>query len=394
MSEVFLATLALAVAGFTLLLMPLQMPSPSKRPFMLVLFCLGMLSTGPIIFAFVPWLIQLYISLLPLLFFLLLPSLWFYHASLISEHQWRWTSARWAHFLPLPFAGMLGCAIFFLPSPSFIALFFSEQGSDERYIHLLSGAFFAAVLIWCVLSCIYVVMLLKRTVKYRRQLKNVFSNEQGKSLRWFSGVTLLVVFSWVYSLIVLALEDRLKFIGVSENGVLVLVVIIVWVMCANGLGQRPGFENNPPPATVATEQQPQKAYERSALTDSDLAAIAEKLNQAITSEKAHLDPDLTLAKLAAMAHKPSQYVSQTLSQQLGTTFFDFINGARIDDAKQMLVDTDESVLDIALTTGFNSRSSFYKAFKQFTGVTPSQYRKTPVGTPELPFLCLQQKIEP
>ena len=79
-----------------------------------------------------------------------------------------------------------------------------------------------------------------------------------------------------------------------------------------------------------------------------------------------------------MVHKPSQYVSQTLSQQLGTTFFDFINGARIDDAKQMLVDTDESVLDIALTIGFNSRSSFYKAFKQFTGVTPSQYRKTPV----------------
>lgn len=375
MSEVFLATMAMAVASFTLLMMPLQMPSSSKKPLMLVLLCLSLLSTGPIIFAFLPWLAQLYISMLPLLFFLLMPSLWFYHEALIAEHQWQWTSAMWKHFLPLPFAGALGVAIFLLPEPSFIAMFFSEQSNDAPYIYLLSGAFFAAVLFWCVLSCSYVVMLLKRTVKYRSQLKNVFSNEQGKSLNWLSGVSLLIGFSWGYALVVLALEDRLQFIGVSENGVLVLLVIIVWVMCANGLRQRPGFEGNLPSTQATVHQQPIKMYERSALTNNDLAVIAERLTQAIDKDKAHLDPELTLAKLSAIAREPSQYISQTLSQHLHTTFFDFINNARIESAKHMLEETEQTVLEVALATGFNSRSSFYTAFKKFTDLTPSQYRK-------------------
>lgn len=375
MTEVFLATMAVAVASFTLLLMPLHMPSSSKKPLMLVLLCLGLLSTGPIIFTFFPWLTQLYISVLPLLFFSLMCCLWFYHEALIAEHQWQWTTAMWMHILPLPFAGALGAAIFLLPEPLFSTMFFSDQSYDDPYIHLLSGVFFTAVVFWCVLSCSYIVMLLKRTEKYRNQLKNVFSNEQGKSLRWLSGVSLLIGFSWVYALVVLVFDDTLQFIGVSENGVLVLLVTIVWVICANGLRQRPGFEDNPPPTQGTTEQQPTKAYERSALTADHLAGIAKRLTSAINDDNAHLDPELTLAKLSAIVREPSQYISQTLSQHLGTTFFDFINNARINSAKHMLEETNQSVLDVALATGFNSRSSFYKAFNKFTGLTPSQYRK-------------------
>lgn len=375
MSEVFLATMAMAVASFTLLLMLTQKPSPAKKMLMLVLLCLGLLSIGPIIFAFLPWLIKVYISVLPLLFFSLLPSLWFYHQALIAEHQWQWTPAMWKHLLPLPFAGALGVGIFLLPEPSFNTMFFSEQDIDEPSIDLLSAVFFAAVILWCALSCSYVAMLLKRTVKYREQLKNVFSNDQGKSLNWLIGVSLLIGFSWIYALVVLVFEDKLQFIGVSENGVLVLLVTIVWMICANGLQQRPSFENDPPPTHVTSQQQPTKAYERSALTDNDLAAIAQRLKRAVDDDKAHLDPELTLAKLSAIAREPSQYISQTLSQYLHTTFFDFINNARIESAKHMLVETDQSVLNVALATGFNSRSSFYTAFKKFTDLTPSQYRK-------------------
>ncbi len=375
MSEVFLATMAMAVASFTLLLMPMQKSSPAKKMLVLVLICLSLISARPMIFAFLPWFTQLYVSIFPLLFFLLLPSLWFYHQALIAEHQWQWTPAMWKHLLPLPFAGALGVGIFLLPETSFNTMFFSEQDIDDPYIDLLSAVFFAGVVLWCALSCSYVVMLLKRTVEYRKQLKNVFSNEQGKSLNWLIGVSLLIGFFWIYALVVLVLEDKLQFIGVSESGVLVLLVTIVWMICANGLQQRPSFENDPPPTQVTAQQQTTKAYERSALTDNDLAAIAERLIRAIDEDKAHLDPELTLAKLSAIAREPSQYISQTLSQHLQTTFFDFINNERIKSAKLMLVETNQSVLDIAHATGFNSRSSFYKAFQKFTDQTPSQYRK-------------------
>ncbi|MFC3094533.1 AraC family transcriptional regulator [Alteromonas sediminis] len=374
MLDVFLATMTVAVASFTLLLMPLQTASPSKKPLMLVLICLGVLSTGPLFFAFFPWLTQAYISVLPFLFYLLLPSLWFYHETLVAEQQWQWTSAVWKHLLPLPFVFALGSAIFLLPESAFIAMFFSDQGSNDFRVKLLAGAFFIAVVLWCVLSCCYMVMLLKRTVQHRNQLKNVFSNEQGKSLNWLVGVSVLIAFSWVYALAVLAVDNKFAYMGVSESGVLVLLVIIVWIMCANGIRQRPIFENNSPPIKATAQQPSTKTYEKSALTDKDLAAIAKRLTHALEKDKAHLDPELTLAKLSAIALEPSQYISQTLSQHLQTTFFDFINNARIECAKHMLVETETSVLDVALATGFNSRSSFYKAFRKFTDQTPSQYR--------------------
>ncbi|RUO48048.1 helix-turn-helix transcriptional regulator [Pseudidiomarina donghaiensis] len=84
--------------------------------------------------------------------------------------------------------------------------------------------------------------------------------------------------------------------------------------------------------------------------------------------------DDSLVKLAKHVAEPPQYISQTLSQYLETTFFDFINRARIDNACQLLATTNHSVLDIAYATGFNSRSAFYKAFKNYLNQTPSEYR--------------------
>ena len=114
----------------------------------------------------------------------------------------------------------------------------------------------------------------------------------------------------------------------------------------------------------------------SAVSDDHLQKISLKLSGAVSEDQVHLEPDLNLLKLAKHVGEPSQYISQTLSQQLNTNFFDFINRARIDEAKELLTSTDDSVLDIAYATGFNSRSSFYKAFRQYMNQTPSQYRKS------------------
>ncbi len=60
---------------------------------------------------------------------------------------------------------------------------------------------------------------------------------------------------------------------------------------------------------------------------------------------------------------------------IGKSFFDFVNGYRIAEAKTLLSTTNESVLNITYDVGFNARSSFYNAFKRETGQTPTAYRK-------------------
>ena len=375
MLEIFLATMAFAVASFALLLLSLRCSSQVKSPFAFLLSCLLLLSFGPILFKLAPDLIQIYVSFLPLIIYSLLPALWFYHEALIAETHWQWQQKMWKHLSVLPFAFMLGLAILAMPASEFHSMFFSQQASTSPEIAVLSLIFFCAVIFWCILSCVYVARLVKRSVHYRQRLKNIFSNEEGRDLKWLTRASVLLLFTWAYALIVLITDNRLQHIGISENGVLFLLTLIVWLICAYGLRQRPGFEDSITAEPNDLPEEEKRTYQRSGLTDGNLNHIAAKLDAEIKQNKVHLDPELTLTSLSKKLAEPSQYISQTLSQQLETTFFDFINQARIEDAKQMLVTSKQSVLDIALATGFNSRSSFYKAFKKFAGVTPSQFRK-------------------
>jgi AraC-like DNA-binding protein len=84
---------------------------------------------------------------------------------------------------------------------------------------------------------------------------------------------------------------------------------------------------------------------------------------------------LSLQKFASHVTISPNYISQTLNETLSVNFFDFVNKWRIEAAKPQIITNKNTVLDVALAVGFNARSSFYKAFKQETGQTPSEYRK-------------------
>nr|WP_315027677.1 AraC family transcriptional regulator [uncultured Chryseobacterium sp.] len=97
------------------------------------------------------------------------------------------------------------------------------------------------------------------------------------------------------------------------------------------------------------------------------------------SDKPYLDDKLTLQKLAEQINLPEKQLSSLINQHTGKHFFDFINDFRINDAKELLRNQPQlTVLEILYEVGFNSRSSFYTAFKKETGVTPTEYRKLAV----------------
>ena len=94
------------------------------------------------------------------------------------------------------------------------------------------------------------------------------------------------------------------------------------------------------------------------------------------NERLYLDPNLSLSNLASRIGASSNHVSQTLNETLGVSFFDYINRWRVEDAKQEILSGEQSVLNIALAVGFNTSSSFYKAFKNETGKTPRDFRNS------------------
>ncbi|WP_426479340.1 helix-turn-helix domain-containing protein [Chryseobacterium sp. CBSDS_008] len=97
------------------------------------------------------------------------------------------------------------------------------------------------------------------------------------------------------------------------------------------------------------------------------------------TEKPYLDDKLTLQKLAGHVHLPEKQLSLLINQHTRRHFFDFINEFRINDAKTLLREQPQlTVLEVLYDVGFNSKSSFYTAFKKETSLTPTEYRKSMV----------------
>ncbi len=87
-----------------------------------------------------------------------------------------------------------------------------------------------------------------------------------------------------------------------------------------------------------------------------------------------LDQDVKLADLAALLGMSQFHFSHLFKQSIGTAPYQYLLQQRIERAKQLLKQTDQSIMDIALTCGFNSHSHLSKQFRQLTGITPTAYR--------------------
>ncbi|MDP2699763.1 AraC family transcriptional regulator [Thalassospira sp.] len=89
-----------------------------------------------------------------------------------------------------------------------------------------------------------------------------------------------------------------------------------------------------------------------------------------------LDPMVSRSKLARAVGLTPNQLSYVLNHHVGQSFFDFVNRARIAEARAvLLLEPDRTILDIALSVGFNSKSTFNLAFKKMTGETPSAVRE-------------------
>lgn len=88
----------------------------------------------------------------------------------------------------------------------------------------------------------------------------------------------------------------------------------------------------------------------------------------------HLDRDIKLADLADLLGISQFHFSYLFQQSLGTSPYQYLLQQRIERAKQLLKQTDRSIIEIALMCGFNSHSHLSKQFRQFAGMTPKAYR--------------------
>jgi len=86
---------------------------------------------------------------------------------------------------------------------------------------------------------------------------------------------------------------------------------------------------------------------------------------------------LSLGQVAAAVHTSMFYLCKLFKKAIGITFTEFVSRTRIEQSKNLLLNPNLRVSEIAYTTGFQSLTHFNRIFKKMVGESPTLYRARP-----------------
>jgi len=102
--------------------------------------------------------------------------------------------------------------------------------------------------------------------------------------------------------------------------------------------------------------------------------LKREIVQAVAHVRKNLSGELSIAAEAALVHMSESYFSRLFKSEMGVGFVDFVNGARIEKAKEMLVRTDLRIGEIAQAVGMDNPNYFSILFRKQVGMSPGEYR--------------------
>ncbi len=119
-----------------------------------------------------------------------------------------------------------------------------------------------------------------------------------------------------------------------------------------------------------------KKYAKSYLHNLNPKGIQQQLKIIMEEEKLFCDEDLSLGRLSEALELTKNQLSQFLNTYYKKNFNNFVNGYRIEEAKNMLLaEPKRQIISIAFAVGFNSYSAFHATFKKMTDITPADFRR-------------------
>ncbi len=226
----------------------------------------------------------------------------------------------------------------------------------------------------------YIIAIFLALKKYKTVYLENYSNPNDTAYNWLFQITLLFCFGHVFVLIKFGLiyfqNDSQVLHNINILISIIALILTCWIVLKALYNPKifTGVRIDLAPIESTIKEQKVKFKNEPSKNESlkELAFFME-------NEKPYLDFELTLQKLSSQLEIPERELSILINQYLGKHFFDFINEYRIDEAKNILENPNNqelTVLEILYQVGFNSKSSFYTAFKKVTNLTPTEFRKS------------------
>ncbi|AOP35652.1 hypothetical protein A0128_18470 [Leptospira tipperaryensis] len=315
------------------------------------------------------WLVQLHLFIsgtlirFPELVFLHVPfaifsgPLFYLFIQSVFEEEFLWKRTQWIHIV-----FVLILSFFFLP----IALIPKEDKVElfQKNLSVISPALKYYILFFLNMS--YIVPGIYIAFSFRLLLNTRILFSAGKEKALFVFYVILGIFAVSMSFTFSGFRMDLTFLKAIGAVGFSTGVFLVFIL----LSRYPDFLD-------LVSRDIREIQRKQNRIHSDLSESAlEKIKYLFEVEKIYLNDDLSLKSLGnRLSLRPDQ-LSQVVNDSYGMNFNRFLNYYRIQEAIRILKeDPDAKIIHVAMSCGFNSKSSFNESFRRETGTTPTEYFK-------------------
>jgi AraC-like DNA-binding protein len=276
--------------------------------------------------------------------------------------------------------------LFFLPAAVYVAfrlilfaqdLEFKDWFNENYYVPIAGPFVFITEFLW---NVAFLYLSISHYRKYRAWLDENFSDTAKLKFDWVRNFLYLFTFVFVFGAVFDFTNSfiyKLSYIQYFYFE-LVLALVTYYLAIAGYLRSR-AIELD---FTPKTEEPDSK---KALLSERELERLKTRLRNLMETEKPYLNPQLTLGELAKNLAVNSAVLSFAINHGCGKNFNDFVNEFRIGEVKEKLqkgAAEDLTLLAVAFDSGFNSKATFNRAFKKFTGVSPKEFQVNGFAKPD------------
>jgi len=303
----------------------------------------------------------------PRTFGLLLPPLTYFYLKSQFNASFRFVQRDFKHTIPfLTFA--LYHIVVFSMGPTFV--------SDwKEKVHGPLGLEFLEIGAGFVSQVVYFYWAYQLYREYQRWAPSQFSDVEAVSFVWFRNFLIAFFVSnllgWSVTLIDLWLDLDFWHDWWDE----LFNAALIYYLAITGYAQ---IQPRKLQFSSVREIEAATVSKSEKLPEAEQLRLRTRLEALMETEKSYLEPELALSDLAQRLGTNVSVLSAVVNGSFGKNFNDYVNEYRVEAVKKMLKDPEAShysLLGIGLECGFNSKSTFNRAFKKITGVAPGDFAR-------------------
>lgn len=352
----------------------------------------------------------IYFLILPVIL-LFIPVFYLYMLS-ITNPGLKFSRIHLVHFAPAALVTLLNTPYLYATHTEkldFITYGYNMVSGGNLFSYLLVVYMFGILVLFSLQLIWYSVKSVKLYRKHKVYIANRYSYTENINLDWIRVLIVCFLVFFIFNDILFLIGFRQHFITqVFYNSAMLITTLYVGYrgLLQVELNEEPSINSSAPAfgevsfmdennkerslqnaisesntsnySDISSSSKTSKKYSGSALNEHQKKVLLEKIQLLMEKDKIFINDKLSLEDVAVKLDTNTKYISQIINEIHNKNFYNYINSFRVDEAKRLLASQENdkySILGIAQSVGFVSKSTFNVAFKRYTGHTPTEYKK-------------------